>query len=97
VKFNPHPLGLNLLEWAERNELVRLMSLSTGGCGHHKLKHLLIQGEDWKLAARLRKETTLSVKQIAGRLSLGSWKSANSNLHHWAKHSPNTPHGQPRV
>jgi len=33
------------------------------------------------LAARLRRETTLSVKQIAERLHLGKPKGARSNLH----------------
>ena len=33
------------------------------------------------LAARLRRETTLSVKQIAERLHLGSSKGARTNLH----------------
>ena len=35
------------------------------------------------MAARLRKETTLSIKQIAARVVLGSSKSANANLHRW--------------
>jgi hypothetical protein len=33
------------------------------------------------LAARLRQETTLSVKEIAGRLNLGKLKGARTNLH----------------
>jgi len=33
------------------------------------------------LAARLRRETALSLKQIAGRLNLGKPKGAKSNLH----------------
>ena len=33
-----------------------------------------------KLAARVRRETTLSIKQIAERLNLGSWKSASALL-----------------
>jgi len=39
------------------------------------------------LAARLRKETTLSLKWIAERVGLGTSKSANSNLHRWMKTS----------
>ena len=35
------------------------------------------------IAARLRKETTLSIKQLASRVRLGSSKSANARLHHW--------------
>ncbi|HEY5910195.1 MAG TPA: transposase [Verrucomicrobiae bacterium] len=40
------------------------------------------------LAARLRRETTLSIKQIAERLSLGKPKGAKSNLHKWMNHKP---------
>ena len=35
------------------------------------------------LAARLRKETTLTLKWIAARLQLGTSKSANATLHRW--------------
>jgi predicted transcriptional regulator len=35
------------------------------------------------IAARLRRETTLSLKAIAARLGLGSSKSANATLHRW--------------
>jgi len=33
------------------------------------------------LAARLRRETTLTIRQIAERLHLGSWKSLNNKLY----------------
>jgi putative transposase len=33
------------------------------------------------LAARLRRETTLTIKAITGRLQMGSWKSASTRLH----------------
>ncbi|MHB8522793.1 MAG: transposase [Limisphaerales bacterium] len=33
------------------------------------------------LAARVRRETTLTIRWIAGRLHLGSWKSLNAKLH----------------
>ena len=36
-----------------------------------------------QIAARLRRETILSLKRIATRVGLGSSKSANSNLHTW--------------
>jgi hypothetical protein len=39
------------------------------------------------LAARLRQETTLSVKQIAERLHLGKPKGARTNLHKFMNHS----------
>ena len=35
------------------------------------------------IAARLRKETTLTVKAIAARVHLGTSKSANARLHAW--------------
>jgi REP element-mobilizing transposase RayT len=35
------------------------------------------------MAARLRRETTLSLKEIAQRVGLGSSKSANATLHRW--------------
>ena len=37
--------------------------------------------EKLELAARLRRETTLTIKEIAQRLHLGSWKSATTRLH----------------
>ena len=40
------------------------------------------------LAARLRQETTLSVKQIAARLHLGKPKGARTNLHKFMNRSP---------
>lgn len=40
------------------------------------------------LAARLRQETTLSVKQIAERLHVGKIKGARTNLHKFMNASP---------
>jgi hypothetical protein len=40
------------------------------------------------LAARLRKETTLTTKEIAARLSLGTPKSATTTLHRWMRSNP---------
>ena len=37
--------------------------------------------EKLELAARLRRETTLTIREIAQRLHLGSWKSATTRLH----------------
>ncbi|MCP5519237.1 MAG: hypothetical protein H7A45_18485 [Verrucomicrobiales bacterium] len=37
--------------------------------------------EKLELAARLRRETTLTIKEIAQRLHRGSWKSATPRLH----------------
>ena len=37
------------------------------------------------LAARLRNETTLSIREIAARLELGKPKGAKSNLHKWMR------------
>ena len=37
--------------------------------------------EKLAVAARIRRETTLTIKAIAGRLHLGTWKSATTRLH----------------
>lgn len=51
--------------------------------------------EKLELAARLRRETTLSVKWIAARVHLGTSKSANRNLHRWMKDHPPSPEAEP--
>jgi putative transposase len=43
------------------------------------------------LAARLRKETTMPLKWIAGRVRLGTSKSANMKLHRWLQAHRRTP------
>jgi hypothetical protein len=40
------------------------------------------------IAARLRKETTLTINEIAARVSLGTSKSANGKLHRFMKSNP---------
>jgi REP element-mobilizing transposase RayT len=50
--------------------------------------------EKLALAARLRKETTLTIKQIAARVHLGTSKGANANLHRFMQTNrprPETP------
>jgi len=47
------------------------------------------------IAARLRKETTLSLKAIAARVHLGTSKSANARLHNWMRKS--VPSGSAQV
>src|SRR5437667_7789175 len=42
------------------------------------------------IAARLRAETILTIRQIAAKLQMGTWKSANSRLHHWSKPNDTT-------
>jgi putative transposase len=41
--------------------------------------------EKLAVAARLRRETTLTLPEIAVRLHLGSWKSFSAKLHRWKK------------
>ena len=44
------------------------------------------------IAARLRKETTLSLKAIASLVHLGASKEAKSNLHKWMRaRAPENP------
>jgi hypothetical protein len=47
------------------------------------------------LAARLRRETTLTISEIAQRLHMGSRKSLSGKLHQWRK--PNEKHTEQRV
>ena len=41
--------------------------------------------EKLALAARLRRETTLTLPWISARLHMGTWKSLNAKLHRWRK------------
>jgi len=41
--------------------------------------------EKLALADRLRRETTLTLPQVAERLQMGSWKSLNSKLYRWRR------------
>jgi hypothetical protein len=50
-----------------------------------------------ELAARLRRETTLSIKAIAARVHLGSSKAANVKLHQHMRQSSATGNGQVRL
>lgn len=77
-----HP-GQTRLETAEAKaerilaeELARLKWTQADLAGHKKSHPTKLA-----VAARLRRETTLSVKQIAERLQLGSSKGARTNLH----------------
>jgi REP-associated tyrosine transposase len=49
------------------------------------------------IAARLRKETTLTIKNIAARVHLGTSKSANARLHKWMRTEQPTPDAHPRL
>ena len=44
--------------------------------------------EKLAMAARLRTETTLTIKRIAELLGLGTSKGANTNLHRWMRDHP---------
>ena len=65
------------------NELVRL-----SWTGEDLIRRPKSDPMKLALAARLRRETTLSIKQIAGRLNLGKPKGAKSNLHKWMNGPP---------
>jgi REP-associated tyrosine transposase len=49
------------------------------------------------IAARLRQQTTLPLKEIAARIHLGTSKSANSRLHQWMKQPGGTDAAQARL
>ena len=46
------------------------------------------------IAARLRNETTLSLKEVAARVHLGTSKSANAQLHDWMRQPADSAQGQ---
>jgi hypothetical protein len=50
-----------------------------------------------ELAARLRRETTLSTKAIAARVHLGSSKAANRSLHNYMRGGPAASAGQAQL
>ena len=49
------------------------------------------------IAARLRRETTLTLKAIAARVQLGTSKGANTNLHKWMRARPPASREHPRA
>jgi REP-associated tyrosine transposase len=49
------------------------------------------------IAARLRKETTLTIKSIATRVHLGTSKSANVRLHKWMRGGESVPADHPQL
>jgi putative transposase len=71
-----------------RAERILAEELARLGCSHTDLIHRR-KNDPAKLAiaARLRKETTLTLKDIAQRLNLGTRKSANANIHRYLKSS----------
>jgi hypothetical protein len=50
-----------------------------------------------EMAARLRRETTLSIKAIAARMHLGTSKSANAKLHHFMREGKRADPSQSRL
>jgi hypothetical protein len=49
------------------------------------------------IAARLRRETTLTLKAIAARVQLGTSKGANPNPHKWMRARPPASREHPRA
>jgi putative transposase len=91
-KLGEHHAGELKRESAEaRGERILAEELRRLGWNEARLEQGL-KSDPVKLAiaARLRRETTLPLKWIAGRLHLGSWKSLNPKLHRWMKAHPNT-------
>lgn len=55
----------------------------------HNLRNLRKSApEKMKIAARLRRETVVSMKWIADRLSMGTANSANVRLYEWMQNHP---------
>ena len=73
---------------------------SLGGMPRAKRKELGPHAQELKregdpsklaLAARRRKETTLTIRPIANRLHAGGWKHLNAKLHRWRKANEKDP------
>ena len=72
-----------------RAEHIMAEELARRGWGEGELRQRRKSDPDkLEIAARLRRETTLSVKDIAGRVHLGTSKGANANLHKHLRRSP---------
>ena len=72
-----------------------------------EMRRLRWTREDWEhrrkgdpdrlmIAARLRRETTLTIREIAQRMKMGTSQAANSNLHRWMQNSDKAPEKQVR-
>jgi len=84
-----------------RAEQIVAEELTGRGWGEEELRQRRKNDPDkLEIAARLRRETTLSVKDIATRIHLGTSKGANANLHKYMRRgSPpgvNQPHRKAR-
>jgi hypothetical protein len=80
----------------EQTDPQSLKTMRRGWClGDEESRQELLERAEGKLGdhhsgalrARLRQETTLSVKTIAGRIHLGTSKSANARLYRWMHQS----------
>ena len=91
-RIGDHHSGEVRREWAERKaeriivEELRRLGWKESDLGGRRKSDPGKLG----LAARLRKETTLPLKWIAGRVRLGTSKSANRKLHHWMRANEGT-------
>jgi REP element-mobilizing transposase RayT len=95
-KLSEHHAGQLRQETAEaKAERIVAEELARAGWGEKDLADRR-KSDPAKLAiaARLRKETTLSIKAIAARVHLGTSKGANSNLHRWMRASSRQNAGQ---
>jgi phenylalanyl-tRNA synthetase alpha subunit len=82
------------------NRILTAVLRSLGGMPRAKRKELRPQAQELKregdpsklaLAARLRKETTLSIRPLANRPHAGSWKHLNAKLHRGRKANEKDP------
>ncbi len=86
-KLGEHHSGQLRLETAEAKGK-RIMDEELRRLGWNRRELALRRKSDpgkLTMAARLRRETTLSLKAIAARVGLGTSKSANARLHEWMK------------
>ena len=83
-KLGDHRAGESKLESAAM-KAERIIAPELQAAGWHQADLQLRLKKDpakLRIAARVRRETTLSIKELAARLHLGSWKSASSAMLH---------------
>ena len=91
-------MGLHESAAQAKAEPIVAQELRRRGWGEEELARR--SKSDWdklEIAARLRRETTLSIKGIAARVQLGTSKAANAKLHHHMRHTQPEAPGQTRL
>ena len=86
-RMEPHLGEHNSARLRHQSAQAKAERLITEELGRRKWQEKMLQEQakshpvKLELAARLRRETTLTIREIATRLHMGSWKSLNNKLY----------------